>query len=333
MNPQPPLSQQILSPHQSHHNRVYEITRDAQEEDCLDNILHVILVLFQPRHQKTLYKHAKECIARISQDARVALYVVELCYEQQPFVLTSPKNPRHLQIRTDSPFLWHYENLVNIGVQRLLPTDWKAMAWIAPDIEFENAFWAKQTLQLLNGTFDVVQIFSHCVNMNPHEYALQIFNSAGYYHEKGLIYCGSGINYWHPGFAWAIRREAYDQIGGLYEFAIRGSGENILLFSLLGFGENAVNELHTDGYKKTILDYQNRMKSDGEGEGRGLSFGYVPGVLRHYYHPPTSETAWKILVSHQYDPLVHMTKNAEGLLVPTEKCPAKLLIDVARSFS
>ena len=334
MNPQPPLSQQILQPHHQHRHRVYDITRDAQEKDCLDNVLHVILVLFHPRSQRTLYKHAQESLNRLSQDARVVLYVVELCYKHQSFVLTSPENPRHLQIRTDSPFLWHYENLVNIGVQRLLPPDWKAVAWISPDIEFENAFWAQQTLQLLNGTFDVVQLFSHCINMNTSEYAIQIFNSAGYYHEKGLVYCGEGVNYWHPGFGWAIRREAYDQIGGLYELAIRGSGENILLFSLLGFGENAVNELHTDGYKKTILDYQNRVKGleYGQGDGRQLSFGYVPGVLRHYYHPPNNETAWKILVRHQYDPTIHMTKNAEGLLVPSEQCPKELLKDIEKSF-
>ena len=29
-----------------------------------------------------------------------------------------------------------------------------------------------------------------------------------------------GINYWHPGYAWACTRKAYEKMGGLYELSV-----------------------------------------------------------------------------------------------------------------
>lgn len=243
--------------------------------DPIDNVLHVVAVISNPALFATRYILAKQFLYRLQQDSHVKVYTVELVYGDQKFYITDPKNPRHLQLRTEIP-LWHKENMINMGIKKLLPSDWKAVAWIDMDVEFENTEWALNTLKILNGYKDIVQIFSHCIDMDKDESAMQIFSSFGFQYEKKQPYCKNTLNFWHPGYAWAITRKAFERIGGLYEYAILGAGDNIMSLSLLGRGLDGLNDLSTDDYKNSISTYQANM--------RMLRIGYVPGVIRHHYH-------------------------------------------------
>jgi hypothetical protein len=42
---------------------------------------------------------------------------------------------------------------------------------------------------------------------------------------------------------------------------------------------------------------------------------------------------WKILVNNQYCPSLHITKNKDGLIIPTKNCPKQILIDIMKYFS
>jgi len=296
--------------------------------DPIEDNLHVIVVISNPCLYKRRYALLFDFIKRIKRDeSNVIVYIVELCYGNQKFVVTQKDNPHHLQLRGDVP-LWHKENLINIGVKKLLPKDYKAFAWIDADIEFENENWAINTLKILNGSKDIVQLFSHAVDMDKNEYALRIVNSAGYNIAKGKKYVGKGTNYSHPGYAWAITRKAYEKIGGLYDKAILGSGDFIMLLSLLSNGINSLNSNNTEDYKKTVSQYQEKIQK--------LRFGYVPGVIRHYFHGckvnRKYNDRWKILIQHGYEPSKYITYNDEGLIIPTEEFPEALKEDILGYF-
>lgn len=143
----------------------------------------MITVISNPAQFAHRYILAKEFIHRLEADPNVILYVVELAYSNQNYYITDSKNSRHLQLRTDS-VLWHKENMINIGVKHLLSSNWKAFAWIDADVEFENPSWAKDTLKILNGHSYIVQLFSHAVDMDTDESAMQIFASFGYQYTK-----------------------------------------------------------------------------------------------------------------------------------------------------
>jgi hypothetical protein len=303
-------------------NRVKD---SIQFNDPLDKILHVIMVVSNPCLYMRRYQLARQFILRMEKEKNIKLYIVELCYGDQTFILTQKNNPTHIQLRTKIP-IWHKENMINVGV-RMLPPSWKAMAWIDADIEFESSTWALDTLKILNGYADIVQLFSHAVDMDKNESAMHIATSAGYQYEKGSTN-RIGINYWHPGYAWACTRKAYEKMGGLYENAILGSGDNIMLFSLVGNVEKALNESNHVSYKKDAIMFQERV--------RQMRFSYVPGVIRHYYHGTKANRRyrerWQILIDHQYDPFLHLHKQKNGLLVPSEECPPKLLEDIMQYF-
>ena len=304
----------------------------------IEDKLHVIAVISNPCLYQKRYTLMKEFIKRMDmEEPNVILYVVEMIYDNQSFVITDKTNKRHLQLHTTHP-LWHKENMINLGVKYLLPINWKAFAWIDSDLAFESTTWAMDTLKILHGAKDIVQLFSHCVDMNQTESAMTIFTSAGHQYCKSLqslsssLYCGSGsgkgIHFWHPGFAWAMTRTAYDKIGGLYEDAILGSGDNIMLYSLLGNGIKAINHKSTDDYKQSIVSFQQKIKY--------LRFGYTPGVIRHYFHGHKKNRKymerWQILIKHHFSPLKHLQKDSYGILIPSSSFPTQLQQDIVHYF-
>ena len=101
-----------------------------------------------------------------------------------------------------------------------------------------------------------------------------------------------------------------------------------MAFCLLGKGINSINALTTDSYKESVCEYGKNMF--------GLRLGYVPGIIRHYFHGTKQNRKyterWAILVNNKYDPYLHVTKNEIGLLVPTKDCPKKLLEEIYQYF-
>jgi hypothetical protein len=265
--------------------------------------------------------------------ALLRLYTVELIYgATAEFVVTDSTNPCHLQLRTVEPALWHKENMINMGIATLLPPDWKAMAWIDTDIEFDSPTWVSDTLKILNDGggegADIVQLFSHCVDMDAHQCTMNVFNSAGFQFTKRVPH-GTGKHQWHPGYAWACTRTFYDRMGGIYERAILGSGDNITMMSLIGHGLRAIPADSTPGYLASVQRLQDRIY--------GAKFSYVPGIIRHHYHGTKENRQyterWKILAGHGYDPDTFVEKNPGGLLVPVLGVfPPKLATDIMEYF-
>lgn len=298
--------------------------------DSIEDVLHVVCVISNPCLYATRYILAREFIKRMEFEPNILLYVCELLYEDQgqtTFYVTDAKNPRHLQIKTKTP-LWHKENMINVLIREKLPPSWKAVAWIDADVLFESAHWATDTLKVLNGQYDMVQIFSHCVDMDKKENTMQIFQSFGYKYANGREYSGGGLDFWHPGYAWACTRKAYDKMGGLYDLSILGSGDHNMAFSLLGKSTISVNNGVNMDYKDSVMKYERNVKH--------LRLGYVPGVIRHYFHGTKKNRKyserWQILVKNRFSPCNHLIRDVNGILQPSTECPPELLGDILNYF-
>jgi hypothetical protein len=302
----------------------YAITNN----DPIEGKLNVVIAISNPCLYAKRYILLKEFVKRIEEEeTNVELFVVELIYKDQRFIVTDKKNKKHLQLCVDTP-IWHKENMINLGVKYLLPKNWKAFAWIDADIEFENSTWALDTLKILNGCKDVVQIFSHCIDMDKDESSLNHFNSFGYSFNKNKKFITKGLDYWHPGYAWAITKKAYEKIGGIYDKGVLGSGDSIMALSFINKCKNMINPNYSDDYNNSMLEYQEKAKT--------LRIGYTPGVIRHHYHGSKKNRnyteRWKILMEHLYSPIKHLKYNEVGILVPTEECPQKFINDIMNYF-
>jgi hypothetical protein len=310
------------------HYKSNDIKYAIKNNDPIEERLHVIIVISNPCVYTKRYKLLHDFVKRIEEDdENVSLYVVELAYGDQDFVCTSKRNKQHLQLRTETP-LWHKENMVNLGVKYLLPANYKAFAWIDADVEFENASWALDTLKILNGCKDVVQLFSHCVDMNHDETTLNTFNSLGYSFTKEKEYTVKGLDYWHPGYAWAITRKAYEKMGGLYDQGVLGSGDSIMALAFIGKVKKMWNGKYHIDNNNCMMAFQERA--------RGMRLGYTPGVIRHHYHGTKQNRQyterWKILMNHQFSPISHLTYDEKGIIIPTKAFSEEFKADILKYF-
>jgi hypothetical protein len=308
--------------------KINDIKFAIANNEPIEEKLNVIVVISNPCLYTKRYKLLKEFIKRIvEEETLVNLFIVELIYDNQKFVITDKLNKNHLQLKTKTP-LWHKENMINLGVKYLLPKNYRAFAWIDADIEFENNSWALDTLKVLNGCKDVVQLFSHCIDLNNNNTNLNIFNGFGYSYNKKKEYKPKGIDYWHPGFAWAITRKAYEKMGGIYDKGILGSGDNIMALAFINKCEHMISKNYHIDYVNSILNFQSNANK--------LRLGYVPGVIRHHYHGTKENRRyterWKILINHEYSPNKHICYLPNGLIIPTEEFSEEFKNEIMNYF-
>lgn len=304
-----------------------EVRLAIKNNKKIEDKLHMIICVSNPCLYKKRYKLAKEFIRRMRDYLDVVLYVVELVYDDNEFMVTDYYNKNHMRIRTTSKPIWLKENLLNMGV-KMLPKDWKAVAFCDADVSFENIHFADDALRILNGYKDVIQLHSHCLDLDEEGKPMKIFSSFGYQHAMKQQYSRYEHHFFHGGYNICMTREAYDRIGKIYELGILGSGDSNFFLSLIGQGHFSIGGGVTREYLRSVLDFQEKC--------RGLRLGYVPGVIRHYYHGSKVNrgyvTRWSILVKHKYNPYKHLSYEKNGLLVPSKECPKELLDDIKQYF-
>lgn len=291
------------------------------------NNFYVITSIFNPaRYQSRprLYKEFKQYIETFG----VRLFTVELAYGDRPFDVTDAADPFNLQIRTNSE-LWHKERLLNLAIQRL-PSDWKYVAWIDADVVFARPDWAKETVQLLQH-YSVIQMFSHATDL---DYKYQPLNT-----HRGIISCwmngeftnSSNYDRFHPGFAWAARRDALEALGGLFDVAILGAADRHMSMALI----SDVGRSHPKGLSKGYIEHLQMWQSRARKYIRA-NVGFIPGLLLHYWHGRKVDRRyrdrWQILVKHQYDPEFDVMNDTQGCLKFTDRNP-QLKYDIREYFA
>lgn len=101
-----------------------------------------------------------------------------------------------------------------------------------------------------------------------------------------------------------------------------------MALSILNSGLKSINKDVTDNYKKIILEYEKKIKN--------ARLGYVPGVIRHYYHGSKKNRQyterWKILVNNDYDPINHITIDKNDIIIPSANFPDKLKKEILMYF-
>jgi len=217
----------------------------------------------------------------------------------------------YLHHKVNSPsVLWLKENLVNIAVGHL-PSDWKYVAWIDADITFLNENWVKDTIRELD-IYDVVQLFRTCVNLGPQGEAIKIDKSFGYMHrDSNTPYLKTDkYGFWHPGYGWACNRKAWNQMNGLLDWAILGSGDRHMAMSFIGKAlDSAPGNIHKN-YKNMLVEFQKKCEN--------LEVSYIDGTILHHWHGKFEDRKyrerWEILTKNKFDPIDDIEMSDDGII-------------------
>jgi len=284
--------------------------------------LYVITTVTNPSRYASRWRlheqFAKECA-----EHSATLITVEGAFGRRVHHITEPRNGlehgnplvNHYQFRTDHE-LWHKENLINLGVARL-PHDWQYVAWVDADVSFVRKDWAVETIHQLQH-FDVVQMFQTAVDLGPTGHAFNTYNGFGYSFAERLpeFHVGNGYysggKYWHPGFAWAMRREAWDSLGGLVDFAILGAADHHMALALINQGQKSLPDGIHPNYRRLLMDWQHRANIHVR-----QNIGYVPGTVLHNWHGKKKDRRywdrWSILKKHNFDPMRDIVRDYQGM--------------------
>jgi hypothetical protein len=268
---------------------------------------HVVLPISNPARYTVRYKLFLDFVKRLEAFG-IEPWVVEVQQGLRAFAVTDSSNPRHIQLRTEEE-LWYKEQMVNIGVRRL-PDDWKYVAWIDTDVEFLNPEWVSETIHKLQDAH-VVQLFQNALDMGPNGEVIQKHNGFMWSYWNGMP-PGEHYAYWHPGFAWACTREAFDGMGGLIEHCILGSGDYFMARGLVGKTDHTLlNHTHPN-YKHYVDAWCKRANDNIK---RDVS--YVNGTILHHWHGKKKDRGYqtreKILQLCQYDPYKDVWLDRQGL--------------------
>jgi hypothetical protein len=282
--------------------------------------LYVVTPIVNPSRYQSRYQLYK-AIEKYVTDAGAVLITVEAAYGDRPFEITDAACPRHVQVRT-SHEVWHKENLINLGVARL-PADWRYMAWIDADVQFSRPDIVAETIQQLQH-YSVVQMFSHATDLGPQHQPLATFDGfVAQWMRRGNMAPAAMEEYgvWHPGYAWACRRDAWDHLGGLVDFAIVGSGDRYMACGLIGEMAQALSPELIRGcpaYAAWCMEWQVRAETYIR-----RNIGFVDGLLLHYFHGAKKNRGYlnrsAILWENEFDPSTDIKRDWQGVWQLTDR--------------
>jgi hypothetical protein len=138
---------------------------------------------------------------------------------------------------------------------------------------------------------------------------------------------GLKVNRWHPGFAWAIRRQAFNDLGGLIDWAILGSADDHMAKALIGRENRSVPTTMHPEYRHMLKVWQERAEKYIK-----RNVGYVSGTIHHMFHGAKKNRKyverWQILTKNKFQPSVDLKKDWHGLYQLTDRS-WKLRDDIA----
>lgn len=319
-------------------------------------LLHVVAVYNNPRRWQSRLRLLKEFIPHML-DSGVRLTLVEHAHGERPHEFDKADMPHVnlVQVRGGSnQEIWIKEALIKIGV-RSLPHDWKYLAWIDADVAFEHRAWASETVHMLQ-MYRVGQPWSHSVDLGPDRSILtnewghdvdRSFCAAWMAGDVDIPHDGYGPNQnavsrallvnrgrkdWrqHYGYAWAMRREAWDGIGGLPDWLVTGSAD---YHSALAFAGKLKSEAYlSPGCARKFAEFQRKVDYHIRQD-----IGCVPGMLIHGFHGSKKNRNYlsrsDILKESAFCPDADLTYDHQGIPMLSEERDNRILRDGLRRMN
>lgn len=287
--------------------------------------------------------------AEMCQQAGVKLITVEQAFGDRQFMVTSPNNPYHLQLRSIEE-LWVKENLINLGVKhacRIAPGEVREVAWVDADCRSTRTprDWFEETWHMLQH-YQFVQMWEWLIDLDihfspigsPQPGFMSTYIKYGtptpdlyktlkpderhspkgvYQHRPHYPSTFSNNFFGRPGLAWAANIEAFNHVGGLIDFCILGAADYYQAHGLIGTMSAATNEYirkkSNSRYAEKLFEWQERalywIKKD---------VGYVSGTVYHDFHGNKSNrqygTRGKILIDNRFNPDTDLKYDSYGQL-------------------
>lgn len=274
---------------------------DTTHQD--NNFLYVVVPYFCFNDEPNSERNLHSLLQDFNEYENVKLIIAEGVKSNQPGLQIANKNiHKHIKILYDD-ILWIKENLINIALSSC--KKWKYAAWIDKDISFCNKKWAIDAIKELK-LKDLIQPYNRCLHLNEQEEfseeETEYFNKNSYEKSGIISFCCGAIGEgpkkgatMHPGQAWAITRSFYTKIEKLFDLAIVGGGDCVIVEAI----RQNKNHYAYKYYGQPFFDFCDKFKD--------VKIGYTPGLIYHRYHGSLKHrnygTRLSLFSEHKFDVL------------------------------
>jgi hypothetical protein len=285
----------------------------------------VITSYFNPARYKTKRLNFEAFMAGM-ESVGANVLVVEMAFGDEPFELEPGE--RVLQFRGDS-VMWQKERLLNVAAARL-PDSCRKVGWFDADLIFKEPDWLERTSAALDEHM-VVQPFSVAVRMNRDNrddgtgLLSQSFASV-FVRDPAPGRVGNFHAHGHTGFAWAARREFFEQCG-LYEASLTGAGDHLMAHAFIAGMANSPCMRHVftgaPKYSEHFIRWGVKARDLAGGK-----IGVGPGRILHMWHGDPEDRAYGERLRQfrvlGFDPDKHLRHGEGGMLEWTDEAPAQI---------
>jgi hypothetical protein len=179
---------------------------------CQSKDLAICLIIFNPAKSKKLISNYFTMMEKL-EPYNLPIFTLELVFnDREPEILGAYHVYGH-------SYMFHKERLCRL-LEQQVPDKYKKIAFMDTDLFYDNINWYYQTSKLLD-TYDVVQMFENAHWMNSKNTEKELTRKSVLFMKE------EEFNFkYHPGFAWAFRREYYNDVG-FFDWAVSGSGDTL----------------------------------------------------------------------------------------------------------
>ncbi|MFQ6028700.1 MAG: hypothetical protein ACE5Q6_14530 [Dehalococcoidia bacterium] len=287
------------------------------------NDLWAITTYFNPCGYRNRYRNYGTFFERL----QVPLLTVELAYGVA-FELTSADADKLIQLRSDQ-VMWQKERLINLALPSL-PAECRKVVWLDCDLIFERDDWARLASQALDD-YVMVQPFRRVYDLKrdadlaqpPEDQSCLVRESMAAWYLSGASSSevapdSPGITQKHGlpraysvGHAWAMRREALEQVG-LYDALVLGGGDYAVTQAATGAFESVIRDFHFNTYQaRHYLDW-----AEGFHRAVGGNFALTSGDIYHLWHGQLADRRYvprhSILPGFDFDPYRDIAIDGNG---------------------
>jgi hypothetical protein len=273
--------------------------------------LSVITVFFNPCRFTSLLNNYHIFKNQLN-DQGVKLITIECAFNDDEYQIPLASNVYRLRSKS---IMWQKERLINYGISKL-PKECKYFAWIDCDVLFSQADWHKQAIDKLKKA-DIIQLFKKVfyLSKDMHKYdpsvKIKFMQSVIWQKIIHKNWLERRINkelpFSAPGFAWAARKEVFDDIG-IYDKNIVGSGDTFLVDCYLNSWKiHGFASKFTQAMKADMNEWCEKLKE------KNPILDYLPIDIYHLWHGSLKNRGYMerhdIVLNYDYDPKTDIILN------------------------
>jgi len=313
------------------------------------SLLYGIIPFFDFSNSFYRKQNLKRFISNYKNQDKLKLVLVEAIYDKDKELEDFSKDIfLHLKINVNQK-LWYKENLINIVIEKYLPSDWQNVCWIDSDIDFLNNNWIEYSIEYLKN-FNFIQLFSTAIVLDKKGEILSQNNTPIVY-KRWLSFSKDfkwnlidtnkfQVNNFtknnllnnpylkpHTGFGWGTNKDFFFKIKKIWDQNIIGGADHVIAKCVTqNIEEYPFKEFYSEKYKLDLMSYYNNFKN--------CLYKPIPGTIIHYWHGKYTSRQYmdrhQILKNHNFE-LQDINYKENGIIQVHSK--SNLLSDLENYFN